>query len=270
MQLKDIKLTEIDLTENSRPDNFDCASLMESIKASGLIQPIVVAKNFNKFSKKPYVLVAGNRRLRATKKLGDKSIASVVNDTVKNTADLLIFNMTENMQRVDVSGFEQGRLISLLIKKYKLTKGECAARLGVSRIKVNQILETFNSLPPEITKQIVLKSSNTRGKIGLSSAKDIASLRKSNFINNAQAKELASGVIEGKYTTSHLGSISKELKSGAPFDHVKRGIKKISYVQLRVPLYISEREDIEGDITCFIEQLMYGESSDHFTRPRFK
>ena len=125
MILKRVKISDIDFTENSRSAGKDLSELMASIKSEGLKQPVIICENFKTNKKrKPWILVAGNRRIGAVKGLGLKTIDAIFDDKLKNKADFLITNLTENMQREDISAYELGRYINQLIKEEKLCSSE--------------------------------------------------------------------------------------------------------------------------------------------------
>ena len=271
MKLSTLSLKQIKRTENSRPDDFDYSELMLSIKKSGLIQPVVVAKNFYSKTGLPYVLVAGNRRLRACERLGMATVPAVINERVKNEADLLIFNMSENLQRRDVSAFEQGRLVDKLVAKHKLTEAECAVRLGIKLDTVRAMRGTFQAIPAKYRDKIVIKKLGRKsGTISLGTAKRIANTRKSGWINAKQASDLLGAVVDHKYSDKHIENICKQVTEGAAYDTVKRVTNRINYIAVKIPVYNSEINEIDGTTLDYLAQLIYGESNGHFTRPRFK
>jgi len=216
-------------------------------------------------------LVAGNRRFRAVKNLGEASVDAVINDNIKDMADLLVFNMSENLQRKDVSAFEQGRLLKLLITKHFLTKKECSVRLGITEARVESLLNAFGAFPQKYTEKITTDTNAVRkkGLVGLSTATTVANLQKSNLISRSEGQEILDGVLNGKYNSTTVRAMAGTIRKGASFRQFKNGSKSIGYTTVRVPLYVSEKEDIEGGITEYLMQLIYGESKDHFTRPRF-
>ena len=114
--------------------------LSESIKKHGVLQPITVRK-----SGKEYIIVMGERRFRASKLAGKKTIPCIVR-TYKNN-DVLEVQIIENLQRQDVEPTEEAEAIAFLNEKY--VPSEIAKRLGRSD---NSVSYTHLTLP---TKRIV-------------------------------------------------------------------------------------------------------------------
>ncbi len=102
----------------------ELAALSNSIEENGLLQPLTVRK----VSTSEYELIAGERRLRASVMAGMKKVPCIViKCTDKESA---VFALLENLQRCDLSMFEEARGISRLIRRYGLTQEEAAQKLG--------------------------------------------------------------------------------------------------------------------------------------------
>jgi ParB family chromosome partitioning protein len=136
-----ISINEIHQHENSRLqyNEEDLLQLMVSMKQTGQLQPIGVSKKGDK----KYVVIFGNRRFVAAKKLGWKFIDATIFETPDQTSDM-IANATENMVRSDVSLPEQGRIFYQLTLD-GLTLGEIAARVSIPKSKVEKCLEAFKT-----------------------------------------------------------------------------------------------------------------------------
>ena len=100
--------------------------LAESLRQNGLLQPISVRKNGA-----GYELIAGERRLRAAKLLGGRSIAAIVNEC--DAGQSAVLAMTENMQRQNLGVFEEAEGLRRLIERWGVTQEEAALRLGKSQ-----------------------------------------------------------------------------------------------------------------------------------------
>jgi len=120
--------------------------LASSIKKHGLLQPVLVVKN-----KEDYILVAGERRLRATKKLGKDKIKAVVIDM--DLDDLREYALIENIQREDLNPIEIALSLYELIKTHGYTHDELAKNLGKSRAYITNMLRVLN-LPDEVIEKI--------------------------------------------------------------------------------------------------------------------
>ena len=101
----------------------DMAALAESIRTNGILQPLSLRRIGDKFE-----LIAGERRLRAAKMCGFKYVPCIVHDiTDRNSA---ILALVENIQRQDLSFFEEASAIEKLITHYGMTQEDAAAQLG--------------------------------------------------------------------------------------------------------------------------------------------
>lgn len=270
MKFAKVKFDEVGMVENSRDNEFDNADLMASIKENGLIQPVVLAPNYLKGAsgKSKYILVAGNRRFDACRKLGMASVDAVVNPRIKNEADLLIYNMSENLQRRDVSAFEQGRLIDRLMRKHKMTIAECAARLGVKPKVAKDMLVCFRDIPKKYSEKISnVKGASKSGHIPLALARKAVRARREG-LSRLSVRQFLDKAASGHITCANSEEILEGIKSGRKIDDVMNNIKKISHVTVTIPVYTSERELIDGSTADYLKQIVYGETKDAFTRPR--
>ncbi|SRR6056297_2800902 len=120
--------------------------LMDSIKTYGIIQPLVVIKKDT-----GYELIAGERRLRAAKKLELKEVPVIVRDL--DEQNKLEVSLVENLQREDLNPIEKALAYRKLIDEFNLTVNELAKRLGKSRPLVSNNLRMLN-LPEEIQEAI--------------------------------------------------------------------------------------------------------------------
>jgi len=159
---KGLKIEEIDLNEikpnpNQPRQHFDeeaFKELVDSIKKMGVIQPIVVrAKGFE------YELVAGERRWRAAKEAGLKTIPAVVKQV--DEADSLEIALVENLHREDLNAIEEARAYQELIERFGLTQEELAEKIGKSRPAVANSLRLL-SLPRSV-QQLIIDGQLTAG-----------------------------------------------------------------------------------------------------------
>ena len=114
------------------------AELAESIKNLGIIQPITVRKvKDDKFQ-----LIAGERRLRASKKVGLKTIPSFIKNS--NDDEMLEIALVENIQRKDLDPIEIGLSLKRLIEELSLTQDQLSKKLGkkIYNIKLREVTKT--------------------------------------------------------------------------------------------------------------------------------
>lgn len=107
-------------------DEHELTLLAESIAANGIIQPLTVRK-----TERGYELIAGERRLRAAKMAGLRRVPCVLHRA--DTATAAVYSITENLQRCDLSFFEEALAIEQLISCHGLSQTEAAARLGIAQ-----------------------------------------------------------------------------------------------------------------------------------------
>ncbi len=107
-------------------DEYELASLAESIASSGIIQPLTVRRGEGG----KYILIAGERRLRAAKMASLRRVPCVLHKTDETTAAL--YSLTENMQRADLNFFEEAAAIKRLSDNFGLSQSEIAVRLGMA------------------------------------------------------------------------------------------------------------------------------------------
>jgi ParB family chromosome partitioning protein len=145
-----IKLDLIMANSDQPRQDFNNDSLKElvvSIKEHGILQPLIAILKDNK-----YELIAGERRLRAAKLAGLKTVPLIVRGVDKQ--EKLELALIENLQRQDLSPLETAIAYKKLIEEFKLTQDQVAKKVGKSRPSVTNTLRLLN-LPPEI-KQALL------------------------------------------------------------------------------------------------------------------
>jgi ParB family chromosome partitioning protein len=112
--------------------------LADSIKAQGVVQPIIV-RPINKGGSKPsYEIIAGERRWRAAQLAGLQEIPAVVRDVPDEAA--IAMSLIENIQRENLNPLEESRALDRLIREFDLTHQEAAEAVGRSRAAVSNLL----------------------------------------------------------------------------------------------------------------------------------
>lgn len=124
----------------------ELGELAASIRANGLLQPIVVRRSI---SGRSYELVAGERRLRAVRQLGWIDIPALVRDVDDRT--LLVLALVENIQREELGPLEECQGYHLLREKFGYTQQEIAEAVGKSRSTVANMMR-LAALPPSVRR----------------------------------------------------------------------------------------------------------------------
>ena len=127
-------------------DQNGLEELANSIKENGVFQPILVRKSLS-----GYELVAGERRLRASKLAGLKEIPVIIKDF--NDKEMMEISLLENIQRKDLTPIEEANAYEQLIKKLNYTQEQLAKRIGKSRTNVTNLLRLL-TLPKEIQNMV--------------------------------------------------------------------------------------------------------------------
>jgi len=123
------------------------SGLAESVKAQGLIQPVVVRPRLEG----GYELIAGERRWRAAREAGLETVPAVVRDA--DNRDTLLLGLVENVAREDLSPIEEGRAYAVLIDEFGLSLGEIAERVGKAKPTVSNRIRILE-LPEDVLAMI--------------------------------------------------------------------------------------------------------------------
>ena len=144
-------------------DEDNLKELSESIKEHGVIQPILVTKIGNN----KYELIAGERRLQATKLAGIKEIPAIVR--LATNQEKLELALIENVQRHNLNPIEEAKAYKKLQTEFNLTQEEIAKKTGKSRSAIANIVRLLD-LPVEIQRGIIeekITEGHARAIIGL-------------------------------------------------------------------------------------------------------
>lgn len=168
-------------------DEAKIKELADSIVSNGLIQPIVVNRDYSG----KYKIIAGERRYRACKLVGMKEIPVII----KNLSDkeVLEIALIENIQREGLTAIEEAEGFERLMTQFGYTQADLAVAVGKSRSHVANILR-LNQLPDSIKFMLndgQLTMGHARCLIGLPEAEDLALKIIANGLNVRQAEELA-------------------------------------------------------------------------------
>jgi len=147
--------------------------LENSIREHGVIQPIIVQKGQNS-----YELIVGERRWRASKKVGLKKIPAVVR-TATDTESLELA-LIENLNRQDLNPIEEADGYARLAKDFRLTQEKISQRMGKSRESVANAMRLLK-LPRQVKEDMIggrLTMGHGRALLGLKNEKDIEILRR--------------------------------------------------------------------------------------------
>jgi len=163
-------------------DDEALEELAESIKANGVVQPIVVRPAEEEGR---YVLILGERRLHASKKIGKTHIPALVRRvSEKQAAEMTV---VENLQREDLSPLEQAEAFRVLSRKFSMTQEEIAARVGLSRASIANYMRLLK-LPQEVMQLLAEK------RISFGQAKELLKLGDNDRIAEAALYAVKKGM----------------------------------------------------------------------------
>lgn len=128
-----------------RSDIGDLSELVSSIKEKGVLEPILVRRKNERFE-----IISGERRFRASIDAGLKEIPSIEVDVTDNEA--LEIALIENLQRKDLTPFEESYGLKLLSELYGYSHKEIAEKIGKSRSSITESL-SISRIPPDIAEK---------------------------------------------------------------------------------------------------------------------
>ena len=205
----EIDVNEIDPSINQPRKKFDEEKLRElaqSIETYGIVQPIIVRENDGRFT-----IIAGERRYRAARMAGLKTVPVVVKDYT--AGEFMEVSLVENIQREDLNPVEEAQAMRMLMNEHELTQEVLSSRLGKSRSAVANTLRLL-SLPKEIRDMVVsgtLSGGHARCLVALDSDEEKIRLAQRIIVQGLSVRETEALV-------KALGTVRphKEKKFSAP------------------------------------------------------
>ncbi|NLM73465.1 MAG: ParB/RepB/Spo0J family partition protein [Clostridiaceae bacterium] len=190
----EVKINEVEPNKDQPRKTFDeekLKNLAESIKEHGVVQPIIVRKEDNR-----YIIVAGERRWRASKLANLKTVPVIVKNFTPR--ELLEIALIENLQREDLNPIEEAEAFSKLIEEFNMTQEEVGKVVGKSRAAVANSVRLL-SLAEEIKEMLKegkLTSGHARTLVTIEDPerqKEIAEKIVAKNLNVREAEILAAG-----------------------------------------------------------------------------
>jgi ParB family chromosome partitioning protein len=166
----------------ARLDPEDLADLTASVRENGIIQPLIVTQNLSDGS---FILIAGERRLRAARQAGLRTVPVIVREASEQ--EQLELALIENIQRADLTPLEAADAYRQLVEDFGLTHEEVAERVGKNRVSVTNTLRLLKLPDP-------VKQSLTEGKISEGHARALLSLQTEQAQNAALSTILKRGL----------------------------------------------------------------------------
>ena len=170
-------------------DNDKLEELVTSIRDNGILQPVVVQK-----SETGYELIVGERRWRASKKVGLKKIPAVIRDV--SNAQALELAIIENIHRQDLNPIEEAEAYARLAEEFAMTQEMIAKKAGKSRAGVANILRLLK-LPRNIKENLIsgkLSMGHARALLGLDNTGQMQAMHKNIFKDDLTVRQTESQV----------------------------------------------------------------------------
>lgn len=213
--VKEIPVSEIRPNPYQPRKTFNEQALEElslSIKNYGVFQPIIVKKSI-----KGYDLIAGERRLRATKMAGLNTIPAIVKEFTDD--QMREISLLENIQRENLTAIELAWAYKGIIDNLDIRQEDLAQKIGKSRSHITNTLGLLN-LPEDVQKMIL------DGKISMGHARVLSKMEDRDEVNR-----LADKIIKENISVHELENISKkeEIKKRVP---INRREKENDYEQI--------------------------------------
>ncbi len=165
--------------------------LASSIKEHGVFQPIIAKKSI-----KGYEIIAGERRVKASKLAGLEKIPAIIRDFTDE--EMMEIALLENLQRENLSPLEEAMAYKKLIENLGLTQEELSTRVGKSRSHITNMLGLLH-LPEEVKDLLV------ENKISMSHARVLSKIE-----NDTKVKELAEKVVTEGLNVRQIEELSTQ------------------------------------------------------------
>lgn len=210
-------------------DNEKLSELAQSIKAYGIVQPIIVQKEGLR-----YTIVAGERRYRAARLAGLTSVPVVIKECSK--AELMEVSLVENLQREDLNPIEEAEAMRMLMNEYNLTQEQLSARLGKSRSSIANTLRLI-TLPDNIRSMIVT------GLISSGHARCLLSLE-----SDEEKQKLANRIIKQGLSVRAAEQIIKSLGHNRKEKKISNRQPEIESAEKSLTAALGTKVQISGDL----------------------
>ena len=173
-------------------DEEKLQELADSIREHGIFQPIIVKRS----SIKGYEIIAGERRVKASKMIGLDKIPAIVRDFTDQ--QMMEIALLENLQRENLNAIEEATAYKNLLDAMDITQEELAKRLGKSRTHITNMIGLLN-LPEEVKDMMIEE------KISMSHARVLSKLE-----NKEEIVRLANKVVEENLNVRDIEDLSKD------------------------------------------------------------
>jgi ParB family chromosome partitioning protein len=184
-------------------DKASLAELAESIKARGVMQPVLVRQ----VSGGRYEIIAGERRWRAAQMAGLLEVPALIREVADEAA--LVMSLIENIQREDLNPLEEALGVQRLIKEFGMTHQTAGEAVGSSRSAISNLLRLLN-LPSAVQKLMM------QGKIDMGHGRALLALP------SAKQSEVANLVVQKQLSVRETEILVHRIEHPSTKKHLKR------------------------------------------------
>lgn len=236
--IKTVKVEDLEPSKYQPRKEFNqeaLDALVNSIKEKGVLQPLLVRKNGEK-----YEIIAGERRWRASKIAGLNEVPVIEKEL--NNQEVLEVALIENLLRENLTAIEEAEGFNRLINEFSHTHEALSQIVGKSRSYITNTLRLL-SLPVSIQEMIknnVLSAGHARALIGLDNAEEIAKKIVDKGLTVRQTEDLVN-----KIKNNTLTQISKSIKKDPNLKELEKDLSK----NIGMKVKINAGENDKGKVT---------------------
>lgn len=228
-------------------DDTALQELSQSIKQHGVFTPILVKKSIQ-----GYDLIAGERRLRASKLAGMSDIPAIIVDL--NDQEMMEIALLENIQRENLNGIEEAKAYEQLIQRLNYTQEQLANRVGKSREHITNTLRLLK-LPEDVQEYVVQK------KLSMGHVRALIGLKDENMIRKIAKQAIGQGLSVRKIEQlvkdlQHKKEPEKQVEENIFIKEAKNKLEEYFQTSVKVSEHsISIHYENEEDMNRILELL---------------
>lgn len=228
-------------------DDTALQELSQSIKQHGVFTPILVKKSIQ-----GYDLIAGERRLRASKLAGMSDIPAIIVDL--NNQEMMEIALLENIQRENLNGIEEAKAYEQLIQRLNYTQEQLANRVGKSREHITNTLRLLK-LPEDVQEYVVQK------KLSMGHVRALIGLKDENMIRKIAKQAIDQGLSVRKIEQlvkdlQHKKEPEKQVEENIFIKEAKNKLEEYFQTSVKVSEHsISIHYENEEDMNRILELL---------------
>ena len=229
--ISEIKIIDIEPNSSQPRKDFDqerLAELSESIKQYGVLSPILVQESDNGY----YRIIAGERRWRASKLAGLKTIPAII----KKTENLQVFELAliENLQREDLNPIEEALGYRRLMTEYGLTQEQVSEKMSKSRSGIANSLRLLN-LPEEVIGMVEcsdLSVGHAKVLLAIADSAKLTMLAKKAIDESLSVRELEELIKKGEVTPKAKKEVDLNLKLA--FETIEKNVSSLLGTKVKI------------------------------------